>query len=69
MGLILCISKSREQIELLELGQAGIHVADYVTALPSKEVLGERLHKAVESAHNRLESDPCQEAKVRLKAS
>lgn len=56
LGLILCSGKQREQIELLELNQAGIHVAEYLTALPSKEVLKEKLHKAIEHARQRLEN-------------
>lgn len=55
LGLILCTGKQSEQIELLELDQAGIHVAEYLTALPSKEVLREKLHKAIEHAQMRLE--------------
>lgn len=56
LGLILCSGKQQEQIELLELGQAGIHVAEYLTAFPSKEVLQERFHKAIKHARQRLES-------------
>jgi predicted nuclease of restriction endonuclease-like (RecB) superfamily len=58
LGIILCTGKQQEQIELLELGQAGIHVAEYLTALPSKEMLREKLHKAIEHARLRLEHDP-----------
>ncbi len=56
MGLILCAGKSQEQIELLELGLSGIHVAEYLTALPSKEVLREKLHKAIVQARQRLDN-------------
>lgn len=56
MGLILCTGKSQEQIELLELGQAGIHVAEYLTILPPKEILRDKLHKAVIDARRRLET-------------
>jgi len=58
LGLILCTGKQREQIELLELDQAGIHVAEYLTAFPSKEVLREKLQKAAEHARQRLENHP-----------
>ena len=57
IGLILCAGKKKEQIELLELDRSGIHVAEYLTALPSKEVLRERLHKAIEQARQRLENE------------
>lgn len=55
LGLILCTGKQREQIELLELDQAGIHVAEYLTALPSKQILQEKLQQAIEHARQRLE--------------
>ncbi len=56
MGLILCAGKKEERIELLELGRSGIHVAEYLMALPSKEVLREKLHKAIKHARQRLEN-------------
>lgn len=55
MGLILCAGKKKERVELLELGRSGIHVAEYLTALPSKEVLQAKLHKAIEHARQRFE--------------
>ena len=56
MGLILCAGKKQERIELLELGNAGIHVAEYLTAFPSREILREKLQRAIENAHQRLEA-------------
>lgn len=55
LGIILCAGKSTEQIELLELGTAGIHVAEYLTVLPPKEILREKLHQSIEAARTRLE--------------
>jgi len=55
IGIILCTGTQQERIELLELGKAGIHVAEYLTALPSKELLRRKLHQAIESARLRLE--------------
>ncbi len=55
IGLILCAGKKHEQIELLELGKSGIHVAEYLTALPPREVLRQKLHQAIENARHRLE--------------
>jgi len=55
IGLILCTGKNQECIELLELDKAGIHVAEYLTALPSKEVLRRKLHQAIGRARLRLE--------------
>jgi len=57
MGIILCAGKNTEQIELLELGAAGIHVAEYLTVLPPPEVLREKLHRAIETARMRIERD------------
>jgi predicted nuclease of restriction endonuclease-like (RecB) superfamily len=57
MGLILCAGKKQERIELLELGNAGIHVAEYLTAFPSREILREKLQKAIERASKRLEHE------------
>ena len=63
LGIILCAGKSAEQIELLELGQSGIHVADYLTALPPKDVLQRRLHAAIERSRQALEQRAAREAK------
>lgn len=55
VGLILCAGTKQERIELLELGQAGIHVAEYLTALPPREVLRKKFQQAIENARQRLE--------------
>lgn len=47
LGLILCSGKNEEQIELLQLNQGEIRVADYLTALPAKKLLAAKLHDAV----------------------
>lgn len=54
IGIILCAGKKKEQIELLELGKSGIHVADYLTSLPSMEVLEARFQQAIYNARQRL---------------
>jgi len=58
LGLILCAGKASEQIELLELDKSGIKVAEYMTELPKRELLEQKLHKAVELARKRLEAKP-----------
>jgi len=58
LGLILCAGKASEQIELLELDKSGIKVAEYMTELPKRELLEQKLHKAVETARKRLEANP-----------
>ncbi|MGI4981238.1 MAG: PDDEXK nuclease domain-containing protein, partial [Janthinobacterium lividum] len=56
LGIILCAGKKTEQIELLELGAAGIHVAEYLTVLPPPDVLKAKLHGAIETARMRIEA-------------
>jgi predicted nuclease of restriction endonuclease-like (RecB) superfamily len=56
LGIILCTGKKREQIELLELDQTGIHVAEYLTGLPSRQILEQKLHEAVALSRARLEN-------------
>ncbi|MFC6978221.1 hypothetical protein [Microbulbifer taiwanensis] len=46
--------QKKEQIELLELDASGIHVAEYLTVLPPREVLQAKLHEAVERSRARL---------------
>ena len=54
LGIILCAGKKRETALYLDLDARGIHVAEYLTDLPPREVLQERLHRAIEAARNRL---------------
>ncbi len=56
LGIILCTGKKSEQIELLEMDRSGIHVAEYLTALPSRKVLAEKLHLAAERARRQMEN-------------
>lgn len=53
LGLILCGEKKQEHIELLELDKSGIHVAQYLTQLPPREIFEARLRKAIEMAQER----------------
>ena len=56
LGIILCAGKKEEQIELLKLGHSGIHVAEYLTALPPRELLQQELHDAIKISQARLEA-------------
>ena len=47
LGLLLCTEGSKEQINLLQLDKSGIRVAQYLTELPSKEVLLRQLQKSL----------------------
>jgi len=55
LGIILCTGKKSEQIELLELDKSGIHVAEYLTTLPPRAVLVERLHQAAQRAQFKIQ--------------
>jgi predicted nuclease of restriction endonuclease-like (RecB) superfamily len=57
IGLILCADKSDEHVELLQLGKSGIRVAAYMTDLPPRRLLEEKLHNAIAMAKGRLERD------------
>jgi predicted nuclease of restriction endonuclease-like (RecB) superfamily len=48
LGLILCAEGGQEQIELLQLEKAGIKVAEYLTELPDRQLLIDKLHKELE---------------------
>lgn len=54
IGLILCTGKNQEHVELLQLDQSNIRVADYLTLLPPKEVLQAKLHQSIAIAQHRL---------------
>lgn len=59
LGIILCAEKDREQIELLQLEESGIHVAQFITH-PLEKILKNELHMAIGKA--RLISDNSLEA-------
>jgi len=54
IGLVLCAGSSVGHIELLELEASSIRVAEYLTELPPREVLEQKLRAAVEIARERL---------------
>ena len=62
LGIILCTGKKQEQIELLELDKSGIHVAEYLTVLPSREALHAKLQLAIATARLRLRHQADDEA-------
>ena len=65
LGLILCAGKKRETVELLELEPRGIHVAEYLTELPPRELLQQRLHDAVIYTRLRMEQQAVDEAPIK----
>jgi predicted nuclease of restriction endonuclease-like (RecB) superfamily len=56
VAIILCAGKKQETVEYLDLGGRGIHVAEYLTELPPRDVLRERFHQAIAAARARLEA-------------
>jgi len=56
VGLILCAGKTSEHVELMRLEDSGIRVAEYLTELPPRKLLEEKLRAAVRIARERLAS-------------
>lgn len=54
IGLILCAGKNEEHIELMHLEDSNIRVSDYMTKLPERKLLEQKLQQAIERAHDRL---------------
>lgn len=50
LGIILCAGKDTEDIEYMELDVNGIHIAEYYTELPPKELLESKLRQAIDLA-------------------
>jgi hypothetical protein len=55
IAIILCTETSKEQIELLEMHEDGIMVAEYLTEVLPKEQLEKKLHQAIINAKERIE--------------
>lgn len=55
LGLILCADKNQEQIELLELNEGSVRVASYLTELPPKQLLEQKLVESIEHARTRAQ--------------
>jgi hypothetical protein len=64
LGIILCTGKKQEQIELLELDKSGIHVAQYLTVLPSRDALRAKLQQSIAAARQRLLQDKTDQEEV-----
>jgi len=56
LGLLLCTEGNEEQIELLQLDKSGIKVAQYMTELPSRDVLKRQIQKSLEVTKARLDN-------------
>lgn len=62
LGIILCTGKKHEQVELLELDKSGIHVAEYLTVLPSREAFQQKVQTAMAQAKARLSAPTASDA-------
>ena len=56
IGLILCAGKNEEHVELMHLRDSNIRVADYLTKLPDRKLIEQKLQQAILRAHNNLSS-------------
>jgi hypothetical protein len=56
IGIILCADKNEELVQLLEMDQNGIHVAEYLTELPAIELFQQKLKLAIELSKRRMEN-------------
>lgn len=54
IGLILCTGKNEEHVELMHLHESNIRVAEYLTKLPDRKLLEQKLQQAVEIAREKL---------------
>jgi len=48
IAIILCSWKDQEVVELMEVGKDNIHISEYWLQLPPKEILQQKLHKAIQ---------------------
>ena len=48
IGIILCAEKGQQEVEIYDLNESGIHVAEYWTELPSKQILEKKIQQIVE---------------------
>lgn len=56
LGLSLCAGKSEPRVELLELEQRGIRIAEYLTELPPKTTLALKLAEVVRLNRERIDN-------------
>jgi len=69
IAVILCAGKKAETVEYLDLDRTGIHVAEYLTELPPRELLQKRFHEAVVLAKQRFEQAGDASTPPKIKAS
>ena len=55
LALILCLGKSDETVEIMELDKSGIHVAQFLTEMPPLEIFRQKLHDVAIRARMTME--------------
>lgn len=56
IGIILCSEKSNAQIELLDISESNIHIAEYWTELPPIKIFEKKIQEIVLQVKNRHEN-------------
>jgi predicted nuclease of restriction endonuclease-like (RecB) superfamily len=57
IGLILCATKNQEHVELLQLENSNIKVAEYLTKLPDLKLIEQKLNQAIQIARNKINAN------------
>ncbi len=57
LGIILCAEKDQQAVEIFDLTDSGIHVAEYWTELPPKSILEQKIHDVMEREFDLLTTD------------
>lgn len=57
IGLLLCAEGSYEQIELLQLDQTNVKVAQYITEYLPKDLLRKKLHQFLEMSKRQMDNE------------
>ena len=57
IGIILCAARNGSAVEMFDLDESGIHVAEYWTELPSKKVLEAKIQEIVKQKSQLRASD------------
>lgn len=58
IGIIFCLDRKTPEIEIMDLDESGIHVAEYWTKLPSKEIFEKKMLEISSHIHDFSLSKP-----------
>jgi predicted nuclease of restriction endonuclease-like (RecB) superfamily len=65
LGIILCAEKDHEDVEYLEMDASGIHVAQYITELPPRNLLEKKVRIAMKIATEQIEKNKLEKEEVK----